>query len=166
MTKLGFYNNERRLEEGIYYTFRFIKVAELEDCKSYIVLEDIFGVRHFIEYECYKHYELQEKSEITCLVDKINCTGRIFLEPLHPIYTLGGIYSFDVLDTLDTENGLVVTVRDCYNNLVNITISQAEISLPLGFTSICAKIENIKKGVPELIFDSAEKIMDGLLVIT
>lgn len=154
MSSLGYYNNGKRLKEGCCYTFKFIKKVKLEDEKHYLILEDHFGIRHFIELELYKNYGIENKSEISCLVDKINCTGRIFLEPEHPYYKTGDISSFDVLDIIETENGVLISVHDCFNNLVTVLLTDSKSKNLDQIERINAKIEGIRKGVPELQFVS------------
>lgn len=146
----GYYNQKILLKEGTYHIFRLSKLVELEDGKVYMILEDEEYFKYFLEYEPYKNYNLKVKSDITCIIDKINCTGRIFLEPLHPVYKVGEMYSFIVVSHLDGEDGGMLTVTDCYNNHVYVSgIRNSVIKYDEGST-IIAKVERIRKGLPDL----------------
>ncbi len=70
-----------RLEQGQTYQFIYKKLVILEDGKEYMVVEDPFSVRHFIDYQPGYESGILPDGTITCEVVKINCTGRIFLEP-------------------------------------------------------------------------------------
>lgn len=53
--------------------------------------------KYLLADKFYAHYKLRTGQKIRCLADKINCSGRIFLEPDHPYYTAGKKYEFPVL---------------------------------------------------------------------
>ena len=44
----------------------------------------------------YHHYNIVPGHKLVCRIDKINCKGEIFLEPVNPWYSEGEIYSFEV----------------------------------------------------------------------
>jgi len=101
-----------KLQEGMILDFLLKAVITLQDQKQYFILEDPDGMKHFLEEEPYQHYHLKTGSYIRCRVDKINCTGRVFLEPEHPYYKTGAIYHFRIQDH-DMEKG--------YFNLIDQT---------------------------------------------
>ena len=70
-----------KLKEGDVLNFIIRNKILLQDNQDYFILEDPFGQKHFIEASLYSGYELHTGQVIDCLVDRINCTGRIFLEP-------------------------------------------------------------------------------------
>lgn len=156
MSVSGYYNRDKLLKVGNTYTFRYLKSVVLQDDNLYMVLEDIYGMRHFLEHKCFKSYNLVETTEIECRVEKINCTGRIYLEPVHPIYKLGKEYKFNISSIIMTEEGTLLSVHDCFDNMLNIKIAKPNQEPLLGDT-IIAKIESIKKGIPELSFVSITK---------
>lgn len=47
----------------------------------------------------YCGYNIKENSFIKCYINKINCNGQVFLEPLHPIYKIGDIDTFYLYKT-------------------------------------------------------------------
>lgn len=153
MSATGYYNRDKLLKVGQIYTFNYIKSVILEDGNRYMILEDIHGMRHFLEHECYKSYNLIESSEINCRVEKINCTGRIYLEPVHPVYQLGSTHYFGISSIIQTEEGNLICVHDCFDNLLNIKVTEQLNRELLVGDQIVARITGIKKGLPELSID-------------
>lgn len=60
--------------------------------------------KYLLTEKYYTHYQLQTGQRLRCLIDKINCSGKIFLEPDHPFYTVGEKYEFPVLRISEPEN--------------------------------------------------------------
>jgi hypothetical protein len=89
------YNNAR-FEEGSTYAFTFLKKTELSETESYYVLLDPKGYKILLPAEIYAHYGFEPGSEIRCRIDKINCSGQVFLEPLHPFYSENETYAFEI----------------------------------------------------------------------
>lgn len=116
-----------------------------------MIFEDQYGIRHFLEHESYRAYNLTVSSDIKCLVAKINCTGRIYLEPEHPLYITGNQYPFMISSTIELSEGVQLTVKDCFNNLINIHVNCKIQDLPVIGNTILAKVVSIKKGIPELV---------------
>ena len=76
--------NQLFLKENGFYVFRVIKRITLPDESRFFVLESPFNTRHLLPAEFYEKYDIMPGKNIRCRVDKINCVGRIFLEPGHP----------------------------------------------------------------------------------
>lgn len=150
MGNSGYYTSHIKLEEGKTYKFSYIKNVMLDDAKDYMVLEDIYGIRHFVEKSPYTSYKLAEGSDIVCKVDKINCTSRIFLEPLHPVYQAGNKYSFEVIETINMSDKLLIKVLDCFNNTVTVECDLNGSNHESVQSKIYAKVIGIKKGLPEI----------------
>jgi hypothetical protein len=93
-----------KLQEGKNYLFNLEGLVELPDGQLYHRLSDPNNVRHLLPAKPYSKYGLEDKEEIICHVDKINCSGKIFLEPEHPIYKVGKKYAFEVIDFISIEN--------------------------------------------------------------
>ncbi|MCF8378341.1 MAG: hypothetical protein K9H49_02115 [Bacteroidales bacterium] len=83
-----------KLTEGYTYPFIISGKVTLPDGSEQIILKDPNGVKHLLDAEPYKNYGFRNKQTIRCHIDKINCTGRIFIEPEHPHYTVGEKYNF------------------------------------------------------------------------
>lgn len=86
-----------KLEQGQSYPFIISDLIELPTDQKYYKLIDPNGVKHLLEAVPYLNYNFEFGKTIDCRIDKINCTGKIFIEPEHPYYTLNGIYKFPFL---------------------------------------------------------------------
>ncbi len=152
MTTPGWYNEGKKLNEGEIYPFRFIKIIPLSDNMNYMLMEDPFGIRHLMPYEYYIQYNLLPGSMVNCRVDKINCTGRVFLEPEHPYYKTGSAFNFEITGFQDDafqKTMRVITVRDVFGN--EIYLEANDESLPmLQKGTLCCMVEGFKKGKPVL----------------
>lgn len=82
-----------KLEEGKQYRFRYVKDTEVGD-QGYMVLQSPYGSRHLIPAGPYRQWGFVKGSLLLCRVDKVNCKNEIFLEPEHPVYKVGEVYSF------------------------------------------------------------------------
>jgi len=60
--------------------------------------------KYLLTEKYYTHYQLHTGQLIRCLIDKINCSGKIFLEPDHPFYAVGEKYDFPVLRISEPEH--------------------------------------------------------------
>jgi|YNPMSStandDraft_1061717.scaffolds.fasta_scaffold00154_31 hypothetical protein len=75
------------LEEGKEYSFFVEKILSLPD-GNYFVLEDEWNRKYLLPQKYYTNYPIKVGKNIICYVNKINCNGKIFLEPQHPIYKI------------------------------------------------------------------------------
>lgn len=91
-------------ELGQWYDFVIKNKLNLPDNTTNLVLTDIKGVMHLLPYALYASYGLEPGQIIRCKVDKINCTGKVFLEPAHPRYTEGETYLFRRVSVIEAEN--------------------------------------------------------------
>lgn len=76
------------LEEGKEYKFFVEKLLSLPD-SNYFILKDEWNRKYLLPQQYYLNYSILIGKEIICYVNKINCNGKIFLEPQHPIYKVG-----------------------------------------------------------------------------
>lgn len=134
---------------------------------SYFVMQDPLGYKILMPAHFYPHYGFESGQTIQCRVDKINCNGRMFLEPLHPHYREGKAYEFDVLNTgvriniLD-EQEFFVTVKDVCN--LNWTVKvYSEKYIKENSSKINCRLERIKKGRMFLSLESDKPIHSGLI---
>lgn len=92
--------NQKQLQlaEGNFYTFKVEgKIVNISD-NPFLILKDPTGTKHLIDLKPYKNYNFEEGAQITCRVDHISCSGKIYLEPPHPYYELKKTYPFKVID--------------------------------------------------------------------
>ena len=85
---------KRKLNPGESHSFFILKTIVLPDGAEYFVLCDSHGEKHLLPVCYYKDYPIIINQYYNCHVDKINCQGRIFLEPVHPYYKIGRTYIF------------------------------------------------------------------------
>ncbi len=107
----GYTTGSVALQEGEWLPFKIHNLIQLQDDNLYFVLQDINGMKHFLTAEYYMNYNLKVGDEISCKIDRINCTGRIFLEPKHPYYTENEIYTFDLLNYTEQGDEISLLVK-------------------------------------------------------
>ncbi len=134
------------LEEGNWYDFFVLKKIDFAD-EEYFVLETPGKTKITIPAKPYEKYPFKENQIISCKVDKISCSGKIYIEPKHPFYEVGKVYEFPIV-RVDTSHCLfgseirLLYVCDVFNQMIEIPISKnADIR-----SSIHLKIARIKKG--------------------
>jgi hypothetical protein len=156
MTTPGYYNSGKRIEEGKYYLFQVIGRIVLQDEQSYFILEDPFKIRHLLPVRFYKNYGIEAGGSINCKVDKINCTGRVYLEPEHPYYVVGQFYSFPIhhLTNHQDKVKISIVVTDVFENEISVAYPKDFIIGNIenkAAVNISCKVANIRKGKPILL---------------
>ena len=151
MTAPAWYNDGKILKVGEVYPFNFIKLEMLGDGEQYMILEDLFGMRHMVMYGHFVNYNLTPGQKVNCRVDKVNCTGRVILEPEHPVYKIGAIAEFTILriepgKSPDCRD--VVIVSDLFGNEIHLEANTSV--LKLTDNKIDCLIDGLKKGKPVL----------------
>jgi len=153
--------NQYKFTEGENHQFEIIGFTEIPETKdSFFILKNQFGGKHLLKTIHYKHYNYKVGDTINCRIDKINCSGKVFLEPENPIYKPGEIYDFEVIrfstqlnSVGETENAIIV--KDLYGHENSCplpdNISPEEIA-----GRIKCKVVRIKKGQLFLIHSTTE----------
>jgi hypothetical protein len=131
------------------------------DDLDFFVLLDPFGDRHLLHSNLYKPYNIALNSEIECVIDKINCKGEIYIEPIHPYYQHGQIYKFTFSGkgTKETKYGEkinVIFLKDIYNQMCWVKALGWQMKDDYQPEFINCKVDRIKKGIPKLI--NTEKV--------
>ena len=138
------------LSEGDRFPFRILNLIQLQDDAWYYVLQDINGLKHFMLAEYYENYGFKIGDEINCIIDRINCTGRIFLEPEHPLYKKGEIYTFVVLNSSRKDSENIMYVKEIFGNSIEVSVKNNNIiGIKEGYKVSCI-VKNVKKGKPVL----------------
>jgi hypothetical protein len=88
-------NRPNSFVEGESYPFSIFKKIRWEN-KECFVLIDRWERKLLLDASPYPAYNLRVEENIQCRIDKINCSGKIFLEPEHPLYKEKGIYDFKI----------------------------------------------------------------------
>ena len=140
-------NSSNILEEGRNYNFKVLKSISLYNDENYFVLEAPSKNKYLLNSSLYKYYNILKNTTIKCKVDKINCNGRIFLEPEHPYLKEGNKYVFKV-DTIeellgkDKEQVLIVIDN---KGITHTAILNRHLKLKEIPKHINAKINRISK---------------------
>ena len=85
-----------KIEQNKAYTFLVKKEISIPGLGKQFVMGAPDGTKHLMPSKPYKKYPVKVGQEISCFIDKINCVGKIFLEPEHPYYKRGEVYEFDI----------------------------------------------------------------------
>lgn len=139
-----------KLIEGKSYSFKIDGIITLPDDKSSFKIVDPNGVSHLLDYSTYLDYGLKPGNFISCRVDKINCTGKIYLEPEHPYYKPGKTYefSFEHFESLIKTTGehqQMAVFKDEFAKQVSIPLDDLN-SIPIKGQKFNFVITRIKKG--------------------
>lgn len=137
-----------RIREGNVYPFLIKGITILPDGIEYFVLTDPNQVKHLLESEPYKNYHFEVGQAIMCKIDKINCNGKIYIEPLHPYYLAGKFYQFPMIrfEQNPRNNKEVFAVfEDVFCNEIKLPVLKFNETLQVGQV-VKLKIARIKKG--------------------
>jgi hypothetical protein len=143
-------NNIYKLEEGAIYSFNIIRIIEMPpDGEEYYVLESEFNTRFILLKKFYDHYHYVIGQTILCKVDKVNCNGKIFLEPEHPGCKPGEILDFTNSGYQEIKNSfgedeILLVLHDPWNRVSHLNILNHTDLITKN--NLSCKIERIKKG--------------------
>jgi hypothetical protein len=146
----GYNTGKITLCEGEWFPFKVYNLIRLQDEAWYYVLQDINGLKHFMPAQYYAEYGFKVGDEITCKVDRINCTGRLFLEPKHPFYTEGNHYLFDLLSDPNPVEEKAIIVKEIFGNSIQVPLYGINKIHLNGKLKVSCVVKNIKKGKPIL----------------
>lgn len=139
------------LKEGFTYPFIVQKEIVLPDGSEAWILRDIKNRQILLEKRNYRRYPIEAGLTLFCRVDKINCSGKIFLEPPHPVYRENENFDFCLIKSYHTgERGLIAVVKDVFGNEINVDLTEKTISKICG-DKVRLKVKYVKKGIPMLI---------------
>jgi hypothetical protein len=137
----------KRLTEGKTYEFRVEKKVADPLAVDHFILTGPDERKYLLPVNIYRNYGISAGTSVKCRVDKVNCRGQVFLEPVHPHYAEGDTYEFIVegTDVRTDHSGNEVNVfivRDIYGNLIFVP---ADI-LPETGVKVLLVVERISKG--------------------
>jgi hypothetical protein len=144
------------VETGDIFKVYFKKHVIVSDTDQYWVVENDNGERFLIDFFQYKNYGFEAGKSIQVKVDKINCSGKVFLEPVHPFYEEGKKYFFEIEQIIKyNQNSISVFVVDVFGNKIAIEYHKNENE------PVAKKIEllviGLRKGLPVLLDPVLEK---------
>jgi hypothetical protein len=137
------------LEEGFEFNFTVEKIIDLPDESYYILLSE-FDKKYLLPTKYYDEYNLKIGKEIRCRIDRINCNGRVFLEPKSPIYSIGDKDIFTLLEVKQKEKHrtkdkyLVIKAISSKTNRAIVVDFSSCLNYSLGENYLC-EILKIKK---------------------
>ncbi len=149
------------MKEGEYYPFMVLgKVTDVEG-EAYYKLADPNGIKHLLKAEWYGSYGLEAGRAVVCHINKINCSGRIFIEPEHPVYRAGEVYGFEVAEVSSGGAEKTVTVKDVFGNAIVLAEEYLPPKVKTG-DSVRCRVITVKKGKPVIIPFGATPDYSGL----
>jgi hypothetical protein len=139
-----------RLKEGSQYPFKILKLIDLGDGQSNFVLQDPLGYKVLVPAKYYTGYGFEAGQGVMCRVDRINCNGRMFLEPMHPFYKEGQRYDFEILgqgvhEGITGEPEHYIEVKDILGHPWKVKIFKGQNVIRQTGALNCF-LERIKKG--------------------
>lgn len=146
----GYNTGENILSEGNWYPFKIHNIVQLQDDDWYYVLQDVNGLKHFMQAGFYETYGFKLGEVIMCKIDRINCTGRIYLEPENPHYKEGENYYFETTCMLNSDDKNLLVVKDISGNTVEVPLyDNSDLKFGAGKMIRC-NVKSIKKGMLSL----------------
>ena len=146
-------------EEGKEFSFIIEKLITLPDGQYYILLAE-FDQKYLMPAKFYSEYGFKIGQEIFCRIDKVNCNGKVFLEPRHPLYSIGDKDVFLLKEEEERikhktkEKYLVIKAESSKTKHAIIDIDSRNYNYSQGERHIC-EIIKIKKG--EVILKAISK---------
>jgi len=142
-------------KEGLKYPFVIINKLVLPgtDEVNFILLGPD-QKKHLLPEQDYILYNLKVGQSISCTIDKINCSGKIFLEPDHPYYKIGERYDFLVLriserDDFIGSSQVIAWVRDLHGLEWPCPIDSME-GIEPGYSHLACRVERIRRAELQL----------------
>jgi len=149
-----------KFELGEWYLFSITGLAYIPDKGEYYILLHEDGRKMLLKTDYYVKYNFNIGQNIQCRVDKVNCTGQVFLEPKHPHYIEGQSYSFVILGSvLNEDDTISLIVRDIYENQIQVVVNDE--NKEQHNSTINLKVERIKKGTPILSYSSSANFLNN-----
>jgi len=140
-----------RLVEGSYHNFEILKTVELVADEPYFILKDPFGYKLMMPAAFYLRYGFKNGDIITCRIDRVNCNGRMFIEPMHPVYQEEEIYNFNIVNRF-SRSGLTgkpefcFRVEDVLGYRWDVVVGKKKFNQYKDRTLDC-RLERVKKGI-------------------
>jgi hypothetical protein len=138
---------KKRLKEGEIYEFRVEKKVTDPASVDHFILTGPDDKKYLLQAAFYRNYGISAGTYIKCRVDKVNCRGQIFLEPVNPHYSEGSscefiVEGYDIRTDHSGNEVKVFMVRDIYDNIIFVPCDiLPEIGAPVHLV-----IERISKG--------------------
>ncbi|HPS04751.1 MAG TPA: hypothetical protein PLE97_05320 [Tenuifilaceae bacterium] len=135
-----------KLTKDSWITFTIERLVEIPQAGYYYRLLHESGQKFLLPAQYYTHYNLVVGSTVSCRVDKINCMGKVFLEPKHPYYEVNMVYNFDfvAMNNSFVKGVAELVVRDIFNETYTLFLP-AEVCSKIS-NMVPLRVLNIRKG--------------------
>lgn len=143
-----------KFTEGEWHYFRVQKILEIPGEDFYYLLESSKGNRMLMPLNFYKYYGIEPGNEIKCRIDKINCSGKIFLEPEHPKLVNDSRYDF------------MISGKEQFTDRKGRLQTYYSLKLNEGMQANAILNENISLPVPIHIKATLIRIRKGILILS
>lgn len=161
--------NQYNFKEGDIHIFNITGFTEMPGTdESFYILQNQFGGKHLLKAQPFKHYKLEVNQSISCRIDKINCSGKIFLEPENPIYKVGNHYEFEFVKIIDHINSVgekekAAVVKDHFGQDILCSLPK-DCSLSSNIKNLRCSVLRIKKGELFLSFQDKQSLNSDLKI--
>jgi len=136
-----------KLNEGENHFFHVISIVNIVEEGDFYLLRHNTGRRILVPVKPYLKYNIKTGQQLNCRVDKVNCTGKVFLEPKHPVYEEGRNYPFKIVSIhQENTNNQYFLISDCFNNQIRVPFIGH--NNKIEGEEIILKVDRIKKGIP------------------
>jgi hypothetical protein len=126
-------------------TYKICGQKTLPQLGKSFILKDNRGNLHPLPIEPFRGYKIRTGATINAQIRHISSKGFLYLEPMHPIYKPGEIYTFKVLDMIIEGHQVNVFLEDIIGNIVRIVTPQI-----FKKELVDCRIISIEKGLPIL----------------
>jgi hypothetical protein len=137
------------LFQGLKYDLRVRKILVVDNDQQYYVCADENGLKHLIPEAYYRHYGIKPGDIIRCRLDRINCLGRFFFEPDHPLYEQFQTYEFTLKEFKKTchnnPDNYTAIVEDVFGHEWETKPFKSGTVLPSGLESVYCCVKGLKK---------------------
>ena len=147
---------------GESYPFVYVKKVVLDE--TFYILEDYEGERFLLPEYYYKNYGLKMGEPVQCRILRIDCSGKVSIEPEHAYYKPDHVYEFKLLkkEIIEEENSrkfsvkaktlkkYCLIVQDPYKNEHIVKVSKKLFKSNFESEKVLCKIKHITKGNFEL----------------
>lgn len=138
------------IEEGAEFFFTVEKIINLAGTEYFILLAE-FDKKYLMPTKNYEEYNFKIGNKIKCKIDRINCNGKVYLEPECPLYKVGDTDIFTLTDKEERETHktldkymVIKAISKTTKNAIVVDMEKFQ-QYSQGEKWLC-KIQKIKKG--------------------
>jgi len=133
--------------EGDIIQITLLKETGLNEAEKFYLFRSNQGDKFLLDKSQYSNYTFELGKTITARIDRINCSGRIFIEPEHPVYKDLQAYDFEILKRVSvSEKEADIIVKDCFGNDVPVKV----LPFKTNTERITLGVAFVRKGIPIL----------------